>query len=141
MLDEMGLFDEGYWMYMEDLDLCYRVAQAGWVTWYEPAVKAIHVKAGTSGRTGGLRSTMRSTTHVPLLPHAPRAEPKPALQCGRVLRHRHQVSHRCSRVGNRAAAESSASSSRRTIRRFGVVAGVVPERPVHHELVPDAEYT
>ena len=23
-LDEVGLFDEGYWMYMEDLDLCYR---------------------------------------------------------------------------------------------------------------------
>jgi len=49
-LEEVGLFDEGYWMYMEDLDLCYRFAQAGWITWYEPAVKVIHVKAGTSGR-------------------------------------------------------------------------------------------
>jgi GT2 family glycosyltransferase len=49
-LDEVGLFDEGYWMYMEDLDLCYRFAQAGWVTWYEPSVTVIHVKAGTSGR-------------------------------------------------------------------------------------------
>jgi len=47
---KVGLFDEGYWMYMEDLDLCYRFAQAGWVTWYEPGVKVIHVKAGTSGR-------------------------------------------------------------------------------------------
>src|SRR4029077_10494994 len=34
-LDEVGLFDEGYWMYMEDLDLCYRLHEAGWVTWYE----------------------------------------------------------------------------------------------------------
>ena len=25
-------------MYMEDLDLCFRFAQAGWVTWYEPSV-------------------------------------------------------------------------------------------------------
>lgn len=48
-LEEVGLFDEGFWMYMEDLDLCYRFAQAGWTTWYEPAVKVIHVKAGTSG--------------------------------------------------------------------------------------------
>lgn len=48
-LDEVGLFDEGYWMYMEDLDLCYRFAQAGWVTWYEPSVAVTHVKAGTSG--------------------------------------------------------------------------------------------
>src|SRR5581483_3833368 len=44
-----GLFDEGYWMYMEDLDLCYRFAEAGWVTWYEPSVTVIHVKAGSSG--------------------------------------------------------------------------------------------
>jgi GT2 family glycosyltransferase len=48
-LDEVGMFDEGYWMYMEDLDLCYRFAEAGWVTWYEPAATVIHVKAGTSG--------------------------------------------------------------------------------------------
>lgn len=49
-LDEVGLFDENFWMYMEDLDLCYRFAQAGWLTWYEPEVTVIHVKAGTSGR-------------------------------------------------------------------------------------------
>jgi N-acetylglucosaminyl-diphospho-decaprenol L-rhamnosyltransferase len=48
-LDQTGLFDEGYWMYMEDLDLCYRYAQAGWTTWYEPSVAVTHVKAGTSG--------------------------------------------------------------------------------------------
>jgi GT2 family glycosyltransferase len=48
-LEEIGLFDEGYWMYMEDLDLCYRLRQAGWLTWYEPSVQALHVKHGTSG--------------------------------------------------------------------------------------------
>ena len=52
-LEEVGLFDEGFWMYMEDLDLCYRFREAGWVTWYEPSVSALHVKAGT---TGGTRS-------------------------------------------------------------------------------------
>ncbi|HEU5243651.1 MAG TPA: glycosyltransferase family 2 protein [Gaiellaceae bacterium] len=55
MLDEIGLFDEGYWMYMEDLDLCYRAAQAGWTTWYEPSVEALHIKAGTSGQHRRLR--------------------------------------------------------------------------------------
>ena len=48
-LDAVGLFDEGYWMYMEDLDLCYRFREAGWVTWYEPSVTVVHVKGGTSG--------------------------------------------------------------------------------------------
>ena len=49
-LDDVGLFDEGYWMYMEDLDLCYRFRQAGWITWYDPDVTVLHVKGGTSGR-------------------------------------------------------------------------------------------
>jgi GT2 family glycosyltransferase len=49
-LEEVGVFDEGYWMYMEDLDLCFRLAQAGWLTWYEPSATVIHVKAGTSGQ-------------------------------------------------------------------------------------------
>ena len=49
-LDQVGLFDEGYWMYMEDLDLCYRFAEAGWVTWYDPPVKVGHIKAGSSGK-------------------------------------------------------------------------------------------
>jgi N-acetylglucosaminyl-diphospho-decaprenol L-rhamnosyltransferase len=49
-LEEVGLFDEGFWMYMEDLDLCYRFRQAGWTTWYEPSVSVMHVKAGTSGK-------------------------------------------------------------------------------------------
>ncbi|HEX6115850.1 MAG TPA: glycosyltransferase family 2 protein [Solirubrobacterales bacterium] len=48
-LEELGGFDEGYWMYMEDLDLCYRFDAEGWVTWYEPAAVVVHVKAGTSG--------------------------------------------------------------------------------------------
>lgn len=48
-LDEVGLFDEGYWMYMEDLDLCYRMKCGGWEVFYEPDVTVIHEKGGTSG--------------------------------------------------------------------------------------------
>jgi N-acetylglucosaminyl-diphospho-decaprenol L-rhamnosyltransferase len=48
-LDQVGLFDEDYWMYMEDLDLCYRFKQAGWGIWFESSVTVIHEKAGTSG--------------------------------------------------------------------------------------------
>jgi len=54
-LNEVGLFDEGYWMYMEDLDLCYRFKQFGWLIWYEPRISAIHLKAGTSGKIRGTR--------------------------------------------------------------------------------------
>jgi len=55
-LDEVGLFDEGYWLYMEDLDLCYRFSTAGWVTWYEPSLAVTHVKGGASGRNRRLRA-------------------------------------------------------------------------------------
>jgi N-acetylglucosaminyl-diphospho-decaprenol L-rhamnosyltransferase len=51
--ERLGGFDDGYWMYMEDLDLSYSFARAGLVTWYEPAATVVHVKAGT---TGGERS-------------------------------------------------------------------------------------
>jgi N-acetylglucosaminyl-diphospho-decaprenol L-rhamnosyltransferase len=49
-LTSVGLFDEGFWMYMEDLDLCYRFARHGWLVWYEPDVTVVHVKAGSSGK-------------------------------------------------------------------------------------------
>jgi N-acetylglucosaminyl-diphospho-decaprenol L-rhamnosyltransferase len=48
-LDAIGLFDEGFWLYMEDLDLCYRCWEAGKVVWFEPSVTVVHVKHGTSG--------------------------------------------------------------------------------------------
>lgn len=56
-LDEVGPFDEGYWMYMEDLDLCYRFKEAGWLVWYDPAVAVTHVKAGTTGKHRSARLT------------------------------------------------------------------------------------
>lgn len=46
--EAVGGFDQGYWMYMEDLDLSYRLAEAGWSTFYEPSVRAIHTKGGTT---------------------------------------------------------------------------------------------
>ena len=47
---DVGLLDEGYWLYMEDLDWCRRFWQAGWEVFYEPAGTVLHVKGGSSGR-------------------------------------------------------------------------------------------
>jgi GT2 family glycosyltransferase len=46
---DVGLLDEGYWLYMEDLDWCYRFWQRGWRVFYDPAGVALHVKGGSSG--------------------------------------------------------------------------------------------
>jgi N-acetylglucosaminyl-diphospho-decaprenol L-rhamnosyltransferase len=52
---DVGLLDEGYWLYMEDLDWCYRFKQRGWRVYYEPASVAIHVKGGSSDGRRPLR--------------------------------------------------------------------------------------
>lgn len=51
-MDQVGLFDEGYWLYMEDLDWCYRFKQHGWKVWYDGTTSVIHVKGGGTVRRG-----------------------------------------------------------------------------------------
>lgn len=41
-LDEVGLLDDRYFMYTEEVDICYRLARAGWTLWYVPAAMATH---------------------------------------------------------------------------------------------------
>jgi N-acetylglucosaminyl-diphospho-decaprenol L-rhamnosyltransferase len=52
---EVGPLDEGYWLYMEDLDWCRRFWDAGWRVFYEPSGVALHVKGGSSGARRGPR--------------------------------------------------------------------------------------
>jgi GT2 family glycosyltransferase len=52
---QVGLLDEGYWLYMEDLDWCRRFWRAGWKVFYEPAGVALHVKGGSSAGRRALR--------------------------------------------------------------------------------------
>lgn len=49
-LDEIGLLDEGYFMYSEEVDLCYRLNQAGWKIRFTPKATATHIWGGTSKR-------------------------------------------------------------------------------------------
>jgi GT2 family glycosyltransferase len=55
--DAVGGFDEQQWMYAEDVDFCWRLAQAGWATRYEPLALVEHVEAAaTSQHFGGERA-------------------------------------------------------------------------------------
>jgi hypothetical protein len=42
MLDEIGLLDEGYFIYCEDVDWFQRAKDAGWEVWYIPAASMDH---------------------------------------------------------------------------------------------------
>lgn len=56
-LDKVGLFDEDFFFYGEDLDLCWRFKQKGFKIYYTPITKIIHFK----GAASGLKST---STHL-----------------------------------------------------------------------------
>lgn len=49
VLDKVGLFDEDYWMYAEDIDLCFRMKKAGYKVMYVPNVTITHLKGVSSG--------------------------------------------------------------------------------------------
>jgi len=48
VLAQVGLLDEQYFMYAEDLDLCYRIKQQGWQVWYNAGVTVLHYKGRSS---------------------------------------------------------------------------------------------
>jgi len=50
-VDAIGGWDEGYFMYVEDVDLCWRLRRAGWKVWFEPAGEVEHVQGTATGRT------------------------------------------------------------------------------------------
>jgi GT2 family glycosyltransferase len=49
MLDEIGLFDEDFFLYMEDVDLAFRARLAGWKCVYVPEAVVYHHHGGTAG--------------------------------------------------------------------------------------------
>ena len=58
MLDEIGGWDAGYRHYVEDIDLCYRAARAGWERWYVPAAVVRHEYAAVIDRRFLSRHTL-----------------------------------------------------------------------------------
>ncbi len=46
-LEEAGCFDENYFLYFEDIDLCYKMRQEGWILRFCPQAQIIHI-GGTS---------------------------------------------------------------------------------------------
>ena len=59
-MDQVGLLDEDYFMYGEDIDWCYRFHQAGWKIYYVPTTSIIHFR-GESGRGVPLRILYRKS--------------------------------------------------------------------------------
>lgn len=48
IINHVGRFDDRFFMYGEDLDLCHRVYNAGWKIYYVPTTQIIHYKGSSS---------------------------------------------------------------------------------------------
>jgi len=49
-IDQVGLLDEDFFMYGEDIDWCYRIKEAGWGIHYYPYTQILHLKGASSRR-------------------------------------------------------------------------------------------
>jgi N-acetylglucosaminyl-diphospho-decaprenol L-rhamnosyltransferase len=48
--EQVGGFDEAYFMYAEDVDLCWRLGRAGWRVAYAPAAEVTHLQGVSTDR-------------------------------------------------------------------------------------------
>ena len=51
VFEQIGLLDDGYFMYYEEVDFCLRAKRAGWQVWYVPQSRVIHLVGQSSGVT------------------------------------------------------------------------------------------
>lgn len=66
MLEEVGLFDEDFFAYYEDVDLSFRAQLAGWRILYVPTAVASHQIGATSGSIKGF-TTYQTMKNLPFL--------------------------------------------------------------------------
>ncbi len=58
--EQIGVLDEGFFMYAEDIDYCYRAAQTGWQTYYLGSLGIYHYNRGSSEKTPEQTSHLRN---------------------------------------------------------------------------------
>ncbi len=54
-IDTVGPMDEGFFMYSEEMEWQYRMAQRGWVAWFEPAARVLHLGGASTAALSGQR--------------------------------------------------------------------------------------
>jgi N-acetylglucosaminyl-diphospho-decaprenol L-rhamnosyltransferase len=55
VIEDIGLMDENYFLYFEEVDFCRRAKQAGWECWHVPDSRVMHLE----GAATGIRATAK----------------------------------------------------------------------------------
>lgn len=61
VIEQVGLMDENYFMYFEDIDYSRHIRQGGWRILHYPAAKVVHIRGGTSS----VKAAMKARRRVP----------------------------------------------------------------------------
>jgi hypothetical protein len=48
VFQSVGLLDDGYFMYYEDVEFCHRAVRAGWQIVHNPKARVVHLRGGSS---------------------------------------------------------------------------------------------
>jgi hypothetical protein len=64
-LEKVGYFDEAFFLYYEEVDLCHRIKDAGYELWYWPDIEVIHY-GGESSKTVASLSMSKSGAQLTL---------------------------------------------------------------------------
>ncbi|MDH5405201.1 MAG: glycosyltransferase family 2 protein [Candidatus Aminicenantes bacterium] len=64
-LEEVGDFDQNFFMFLEDVDLCHRIRKKGWEILYTPSAEVIHLrgKSMETNRAAALKAYRKSQLH------------------------------------------------------------------------------
>jgi N-acetylglucosaminyl-diphospho-decaprenol L-rhamnosyltransferase len=61
VFERIGFFDEGYFLYFEEVDFCLRARRKGMVGWHVPASRVVHLE----GKSTGVSASQRKLRPMP----------------------------------------------------------------------------
>ncbi|NBD15138.1 MAG: glycosyltransferase [Cyanobacteria bacterium] len=64
VIDQVGLMDEGYFMYFDDIDYCRRTRDAGWKILHWPEAHVVHLRGGSGSVKTDVASCKRPPTYL-----------------------------------------------------------------------------
>lgn len=64
VIDKIGLMDEGYFMYFDDIDYCRRARDAGWKILHWPEAHVVHLRGGSGSVKSDVATRKRPPTYL-----------------------------------------------------------------------------